>query len=49
MNNPNHDCDCYDGYLGDGWYCHDFNECETAYHGCDQFGTCDNTPGLSQV
>ena len=30
-----YDCTCTDGYAGDGFECHDENECDTNMHDCD--------------
>lgn len=43
-------CQCQDGYYGDGEMCLDINECEIIgplQHNCDEHAVCINTPGRS--
>ncbi len=40
------DCDCNEGWQGDGQTCADLNECDAGTDNCDEdHGTCSNTPG----
>ena len=39
------ECDCKDGYSGNGLKCVDINECITGDHSCDAHAVCNNTDG----
>ncbi|XP_078573089.1 uncharacterized protein LOC144859950 [Branchiostoma floridae x Branchiostoma japonicum] len=42
------DCDCFEGYAGNGTYCEDVDECALELDNCDDNAICDNTPGSFQ-
>ena len=40
-----YECDCVDGYKGDGLECSDINECEVGTANCDPNASCLNVDG----
>ena len=40
-----YECKCIAGFHGDGFMCHDDDECELGTHMCHEFATCSNKLG----
>ena len=40
-----HECECWEGFSGDGRTCVDIDECQSG-HFCHSDASCSNTPGL---